>query len=151
MRSQDCEPWEHHWRLKDNMVIVELIRLEESDQGTVGMLRIDKQLYCATLEPADRENETGVSSIPAQQYSCRRYSSAKYPKTFEVCRVPGRTNILFHSGNTAQHTHGCILLGQHPGKLRDQRAVLNSGATFKRFMDRMNLENEFSLTIKEEY
>lgn len=132
------------------MHIVELIRLEESEQGTFGVLRINKEVFCATLEPPDRENETGRSSIPAQQYMCQPVESPTHGGTFEVTRVPGRSHVLFHAGNVAEHTEGCIILGQYFGKLREQRAVLNSGTTFKAFLNIMG-RKPFHLTIFEKY
>jgi len=131
--------------------VIELIRLEESAPGTFGALRINKRLTCWTLEPDDRLNEQGRSSIPAQQYICRRYSSAKYPATFQVMDVPGRDKVLFHAGNKIGDTAGCILLGETLGKLAGDRALLNSGATFKAFMDELQGVDEFHLTIREEY
>lgn len=134
------------------MKIVELIRLEENaEYGTFGILKIDKRVFCCTLEPPDNENAQNISSIPAQQYICKCYQSPKYDNTFEITSVPGRTSVLFHAGNVVAHTHGCILLGQCFGKLGDRRAVLNSGNTFKSFMNIMQGEAQFHLTIKEEY
>lgn len=131
--------------------IVELVRLEESDAGTFGILKINKEVFCVTLEPKDEENKQDISSIPAQQYICTRYSSAKYPDTFEVSGVPNRSFVLFHSGNTIVDTQGCILLAQHWGKLRGERAVLNSGNTFNRFLAVMKKFDMFHLTIREVY
>jgi len=132
--------------------IVEIIRLEESDtDGTFGILRIEKSVFCATLEPPDRFNATGTSSIPAQQYFCDRYSSAKFPNTFVVRNVPVRSGILFHAGNTVQNTQGCILLGETITKLRGDRGIKNSGATFAAFMAEMNGQQTFHLTIYQQY
>ena len=132
--------------------IVELIRLEEDEiHGTFGVLKINKKVFCVTLEPPDKENQQSVSSIPVQQYVCRRYSSAKYPSTFQVTNVPGRTKVLFHSGNIVNHTMGCILLGQYFGKLSGNRAVLNSGKTFDGFMVVLSGVQAFHLTVKEMY
>ena len=78
------------------MKIVELIRLEENfDYGTFGALRINKEVFCVTLEPADLLNKQNVSSIPAQQYLCERYSSTKYPNTFQIMM------------RIAHRSHGC--------------------------------------------
>lgn len=132
------------------MIIVELIRLEESEEGTLGVLKINKQYFCSTLEPSDKENKKNVSSIPAQQYMCEFYSSPKYEKTYQVMNVPDRDYILFHAGNTIKDTKGCILLGQYPDKLRGDRAVLNSGETFKKFLYKI-AQSRFHLTIKECY
>ena len=132
--------------------IVEIIRLEEDFlHGTFGVLRIDKAVFCVTLEPSDRLNMPDHSFIPPQQYDCTRWNSPKYGETFKVMHVPTRTDILFHPGNTIEDTGGCILLGQYFGKLKGDRAVLNSGATFKNFMRVMQGEDYFHLTVKEEY
>ena len=110
--------------------IVELIRLEENFQyGTFGVIKINKQVFS----------------------DCMRYSSVRHPDTFQVMNVPDRDLILWHPGNLIEHTEGCILLAQYYGKLRGNRAVLNSGLTFKSFINIMIGVNEFHLTIKEYY
>jgi len=132
--------------------ILELIRLEEDARsGTFGVLRIQKELFCVTLEPPDLLNLKERSSIPAQQYDCRRYLSPRFGETFIVMDVPERTDVLFHPGNAVADTQGCILLAQHVGKLKGDRAVLNSGETFKAFMTLMEGHNAIHLTIKEVY
>jgi hypothetical protein len=77
--------------------------------------------------------------------------SPKCGETFEVVDVPGRSHVLFHAGNTAGDTEGCILLGSTWGKLQENRAVLNSGDTFRRFLDLLAAFGEAHLTIREEY
>jgi len=130
--------------------IAELIRLEEDHRfGTFGVLRIDKRVFCCTLEPCDKENAQSISSIPAQQYQCIKITSPKFGPTYKVCDVPGREDILFHKGNAVGDTLGCILLGQYFGKLGAGRAVLNSGSTFKDFMAELNGAMGFHLTISE--
>lgn len=134
-----------------SMPVLEIIRLEEDDSGTFGILKINKQVFCCTLEPADRLNRTSVSSIPAQQYYCMKHDSPKYGKTFKVQDVPDRSSILFHPGNKVGHTEGCVLLGQYFGKLKGDRVTLNSGATFREFMNYFVSDAIFHLTIKEIY
>ena len=132
--------------------ILELIRLEEDAiSGTFGVLRIQKELFCVTLEPSDLLNLKGRSSIPAQQYDCLRYLSPRFGETFIVTDVPDRTDVLFHPGNKVIDTEGCILLGQYPSKLKGDRAVLNSGETFKAFMALMKGHSAIHLTIREVY
>jgi hypothetical protein len=134
------------------MNVVELIRLEESFKwGTFGVLRINKAVFCVTLEPCDKLNAPNVSSIPAQQYICERHSSPKFGACFIVKDVPERDLILLHSGNLVGATEGCLLLAEHYGKLGENRAILNSGLTFNKFMLTMDGVNEFHLTIKEVY
>ena len=133
------------------MKILELIRLEESEEGTIGVLKIDKQVFCVTMEPPDRLNERNRSSIPTGQYEIKRHQSPKYGETFQVMDVTGRDNVLFHAGNTVDHTKGCILVAEHVGKLRGDRAVLNSGNTFRRFMAALENEEVCHLTISDDY
>lgn len=132
--------------------ITRLIRLEENHQyGTFGVLLINTEVFCVTLEPADWFNQPDISSIPAQQYICRRIITPIHEETFEVMNVPGRLKILFHSGNIITDTLGCIILGQYFDKLKGNKAVLNSGKTFMKFMEEMKGFDSFHLTIKEEY
>ena len=130
---------------------VRLIRLEESSQGTFGGLLICSQVFCVTLEPSDRLNERNISSIPAQQYQCMKIRSPQFGETFEIVDVPGRSHALFHAGNLSRHTQGCVILAQYFGKLQGDRAVLNSGKTFRKFMEIMKDVNKFLLTIIECY
>lgn len=130
---------------------VRLLRVEESSQGTFGVLIICSQVFCVTLEPVDWLNERNVSSIPAQQYHCVKIHSPQYGETFEIVDVPSRNHILFHPGNLLTHTKGCVILAQYFGKLYGDRAILNSGATFKNFMQIMKDIRKFNLTIIECY
>jgi hypothetical protein len=132
---------------------VELLRVETNKKyGTLGLLKIGKRVFCMTLEPGDNSNKSDISSIPTGQYPCKKYFSKKYGWTFEITDVTGRTYILFHSGNILKHTKGCVLLGQHVGKLYSgKRAVLNSGYTFRLFMRIFREVDEFHLTISERY
>jgi len=132
------------------MRVLELVRLETSEAGTFGVLKIDKRIFCVTLEPPAEQNQSNISSIPTGQYTVRPYSSSKYPEVYQVMDVPKRTSILFHKGNTVDHTAGCIILGQTIGKLKDDRAVLNSGGTFDAFQ-KLLAENVHHLTVSENY
>jgi len=131
---------------------VELIRLEENETyGTFGALKIQKQVFCVTLEPPDYENMKDMSSIPVQQYTCELYDSPNFGVTYQVLNVPFRTHVMFHPGNLVTHTRACIITAQHWGVLGKDRAVLNSGATFRRFMKFMEPYKKFHLTVKEEF
>jgi len=75
----------------------------------------------------------------------------KYPDSFEITGVSNRTKILFHAGNTDDDTAGCVLLGETIGKLSGNRALLNSGATFRRFLAELASDDEAILSITEVY
>ena len=135
----------------DLLPSVEIVRLEENAEfGTFGALKINKELFCFTLEPPDNVNQTGISSIPAQQYICELHQSPKFGETFIVRDVPLRSFILFHKGNWVTDTSGCIILGSSLLKLRNEaakRGVGNSGATFGEFMVVLRPYLKFKLTI----
>lgn len=131
--------------------IARIIRIVESDEGTFGVLKINEVPVCVTLEPKDEENATNISSIPAQQYICKRVVTPKHGECFEVMNVPGRTSVLFHKGNVSGHTQGCIILGQKFGSLSGVKAVLSSKNAFYEFMFQLENHNEFHLTIVECY
>lgn len=126
-----------------------IIRVEKSTDGVFGVMLINGESFCVTLEPEDHANAVMISCIPPGAYICERVDSPKYGDTFEVKDVPNRTHILIHSGNVEDHTHGCVLLAQYFGKLKEQRAVLNSGSTFKEFMNTMKGVDRFLLEIED--
>jgi hypothetical protein len=127
---------------------VRLVRLEQTDQGALGVLLLNNEIFCFTLEPD--ANEKGKLYIKQGVYHCQRFHGTKWPNTFEIV-VPGHTAVLFHAGNTEADTLGCVLLGATTGKLKGYRAVLNSGATFREFMARMDGLNGFPLFVEDRY
>jgi len=116
-----------------------MIRLEKSSQGFIGVLLLDSVIFCFTLELDDTFLKQG-------SYHCERFHGTKWPNTFEI-EVPGHTAVFFHAGNTEADTRGCILLGATTGKLKGDRAVLNSGDTFKKFLAVTKNMNNFSLFV----
>lgn len=81
--------------------------------GGMSITREDGETYeCVTLEPTWADNQRNISCIPAGEYKVRPYSSEKYPGTYEVQDVPGRSKILIHAGNYYTDTKGCILVGR---------------------------------------
>ena len=130
---------------------VRLIRVETSAKhGTFGVLVVDGEAFCVTLEPYSRNNTTAISNINVGQYLCEVIESPKWGHTYAVTNVAGRLYIRMHSGNTDDDTEGCILVAEHYGKLSGDRAVLNSGNTHKKFMEKMN-DEPFMLTIVDCY
>lgn len=134
-----------------------IIRVEMGDSGAFGVLVLNGQAFGVTLELPWRGNATGISCIPPGVYTCQRTASplvehisgGKWHETFEVTGVPGRSRILFHAGNTVSDSRGCIIIASSFGKLRGERAVLNSGATFDLFQAATKTVNAFALNVKE--
>ena len=123
----------------------EIIRIEETIDGVIGVLLVDSDILCFTLEP-DKDDETRYQ-VPEGEYKCHRFHGSQYKNTFEI-NVEGHTAILFHWGNIEENTMACVLLGMRVGNLKGKRAVLSSKAAFKAFMKRMEKHKEFSLKIR---
>lgn len=106
---------------------VELVRVKHTDKSTLGMLFIGGSFIAYTLENPWLDNKRRVSCIPIGTYEVgfrttggkHNQYAARYGKKhygmLEVKDVPNRTFILFHVGNWAKDTHGCILLGTRAG------------------------------------
>jgi len=129
-----------------------IVRLEDSFKyGVFGVLLIGKEFFCITLEPPEYENKRNFACIPPGQYECERVVSPKFGTTYEICYIPGRDAILFHAGNVVKDTSGCVILAERLGKLKGNRAILNSGKTFTDFLNVMQPHPKFDLTIKENW
>lgn len=131
-------------------MIIELKRLEKTDKCIIGSLQIDDLEVYSTLENPDLENQRFISCVPPATYLCRRTTSPRFGETFEIL-VPDRDHILFHAGNTAKDTSGCILIGSHTGWLNGNRAVLSSRKAVKRFMAALADVDSFTIKITEDF
>lgn len=119
-----------------------LKRFFEDEKTTLGILEIPGLNFpIFTLENAWRQNEIDISCIPKAVYLCTHYKSRKYSNNYQVLNVPGRKKILFHVGNRAKNTEGCILLGMACGNLKQEPAVLSSKKAIHLFRSIINQEN----------
>jgi hypothetical protein len=124
---------------------VNILRMETTASGLIGVLMIDGIIDCFTMQP----DPTDVHfSIPVGNYLCRRYHSEKFPDTFEIV-VQGHTALLFHVMNLEDESKGCIGLGESVGYLKGKRAVLSSGVAFEQFMKGMGGDQQFNLIIED--
>ena len=103
-----------------------IIRDTFTEKSTIGTLFINGESFCDTLENPYINNKRNISCIPEGQYKVRlrlaRESASRDYLHLLVQDVPNRDWILFHRGNTAKDTSGCILVGNG----REQDAVENS-------------------------
>ena len=101
---------------KPNQINLLIIRNTFSDESTIGELFLNGERFCYTLELPYRDNQRSISCIPAGEYNVRlrlaRESATRDYLHLLVQEVPNRSYILFHRGNTAKDTRGCILVGQ---------------------------------------
>lgn len=137
------------------MTVIKLFRHQSTNEGTFGVILADG-FWCHTLELPWRDNRPNLSCIPEGFYTCEMVISPRFGQVYQVLSVPGRSHILFHSGNLAgnvaqglkTHVQGCILLGQRVGTLSGQPAVLVSRIAFNRFMAFLSGEKQFILEVK---
>ena len=92
-----------------------LIRDMFTDKSTIGELFVNGERFCDTLELPWKDNQRSISCIPEGEYPVRirlpRESATRDYMHLLVKDVPSRDYILFHIGNTAKDTRGCILVG----------------------------------------
>lgn len=114
---------------------------------TLGLLFIDGKFFCFTLEPLWNKNKKG-SCIPDGKYKLKRYRSLKFGHTLLVQGVKGRTGILFHVGNSAKDTTGCILLGSQVGVYKNQYTVMHSMIVCMSFVSMIPPYNDITLKVE---
>ena len=104
-----------HFNL-DNKINLLIIRDTFTEESIIGRLFINGELFCDTLENPWKNNQRNISCIPDGEYDVRlrlpRESATRDYIHLLVKDVPNRDWILFHRGNTAKDTRGCILVGQ---------------------------------------
>lgn len=112
---------------------------------TIGRMEINGRYFCDTLEDTDRglresmtEDEIaalkvkGATAIPIGTYRIDMQTrSPRFGRVLpRLVSVKGYAGVLIHSGNTADDTEGCILVGEN----RERGKVLNSRATLERLL-----------------
>ena len=139
-----------------------LKRIARRDTYTIGKLYIDGKYFCDTIEDKDRgltqdmpldeikkikvPNETAIPtgtykvtlnvvSPKFSKYSAYKYIGGKLPRLLDV---PGYSGVLIHIGNTAEHSSGCVLVGQNTQVGR----ITNSTATFKKLYEKLQEANK---------
>ena len=101
---------------KNSNINLLILRDTFSDESTIGELFLNGERFCDTLELPYRDNQRSISCIPVGEYKVRlrypRESATRNYLHLLVEDVKDRSYILFHRGNTAKDTRGCILVGQ---------------------------------------
>ena len=127
-----------------------LVRLTKSaDIPTYGVLINEGIPFALTLEDPWLENMPNVSCIPAGAYKAIRHISPRFGEVFWIQDVPGRSEILFHRGNRAADTQGCVLIGESFNHVLGEPGITRSAEGFREFMGILEGRNEFQLDIEE--
>ena len=123
---------------------IEVKRIARKERYTIGNMYVDDTYFCDTLEDADRgladtmeideilENKLkGITAIPTGKYDVILSFSPRFKRVLPLLlNVKGFEGIRIHSGNTAEDTEGCLLVGEN----KEKGKVLNSRVTFERLM-----------------
>ncbi len=116
---------------------------------TIGRLTLSGGTFqCFTLELPWKENERGISCIPAGTYEAFKRMSPKNGSVIELLNVKDRSNIQVHRGNYTRQIEGCILVGDSV-KFLDADSipdVTTSGQTMDKLL--ALLPNKFTVVIE---
>lgn len=126
-------------------------RFLQNDSGTFGMLCYKGLPFMPTFELPWKDNYPNISCIPSGDYEAKLVQTPKHGQVYEIQSVPDRNGILFHVGNTAVDTNGCVLLGTEHGMLYlpggNKPGVLGSKNAFLRFMRSMTPDETIQIKI----
>ena len=120
--------------MSDNLLRVK--RTELTDKATMGELYLpDGAFHSYTLEDPVRDHKiAGKTAIPSGTYEVVVAWSSRYQKPMpRLLDVPFYQGILIHSGNTPEHTHGCLLVGRK----KAQDAIFESILAFEDLFPRI--------------
>jgi len=126
---------------------LKLVRISSQEDSTNGILYIDDEFACYTLEDEERQIKVmHETAIPLGIYKIefRKVGGfhTRYEKRFgdmhkgmlELQDVPNFEYILMHCGNTDEHTSGCILIAdsQENNKIVKDGFIGKSTQAYKR-------------------
>ena len=108
---------------------IKLIREVFTDKSTIGSLYLNDVFFCYTLEDKDRGLDQsqsvftiqakklfGITAIPYGKYPLIVNKSPKFGRLLPRLQgIKGFDGVLIHRGNSAEHSHGCILVGYKKG------------------------------------
>lgn len=104
------------------MVKIEVKRITKLSKSTIGELYIDGKLECYTVEDTVREIKgqsveswkiPHVTAIPVGTYEVIIDMSNRFKKLLPLLlNVPGFDGVRIHTGNTAEDTEGCLIVGK---------------------------------------
>lgn len=110
--------------------------IAETAEETVSSLQIDGENFGVILEDQYREKKVmedtriprGVYKLKLRAYGGHhqryKHKYGFHVGMIQVMDVPGFSDILFHIGNTDQHTAGCLLTGTTFMETRGKRLVV---------------------------
>ena len=124
-----------------------LKRTNKNAECTIGELYVDGKFECYTLEDVVRDNGVkvdGQTAIPAGTYRIVLSMSNRFQKILPLLEnVPNFQGVRRHSGNTAQDTEGCILVG----RIKTQNSILESRLAFSHLFPQLQQADKITITV----
>jgi hypothetical protein len=109
------------------MNVITIRRLFPTPTGITGVISVDGEPICWSLEPPWRMNARNDSCIIPGAYLYKHYVSPKFERTcLQLHEVYGRDYVAVHPGNVRDDTKACILPGMYLGSLAGKHAVMRS-------------------------
>lgn len=131
------------------MDIVRLDRIFNCSDYCIGKVYVNGNYFCDSIEDNVRDLKSAKdkvyskTAIPQGSYNVIWDYSERFKKTMpHILEVPYFEGVRIHSGNTAEDSAGCIILGMNIIK----GAVLNSRETIDRF-NKLLYKKPFKLAI----
>jgi hypothetical protein len=121
-----------------------------TDISTVGELDINGTFECYTLEDKVREEKiAGKTAIPMGRYKVDITHSPRFncdmPLLFDV---PNFKGVRIHTGNVADHTEGCLLVGTSKSDNRITGSKAAYAALFAKLKKAKDRGESIHITIK---
>lgn len=126
--------------MKSSIPVIRIHRYWQDENQTSGACTIlingFPEFSALSLERGWRNNERGVSCVPAGEYSLKLEYSPKFRmKLWELKAVPNRSECKFHAANYWFDLQGCISLGLKSKDMNKDgyRDITNSRLTMNHF------------------
>ena len=143
-------------------VSLSVLRYSDNGATTIGLLNINQQFYCYTLEDTFNEVKVdGETRIPSGTYAIKFRKEAteltlkyreRYPEWFtfhlQLKEVPGFDSIYIHNGGDHTNTKGCILVSDSLNVSNEKTFLSNSRETFRRLYGYLSEQLENNIPIR---
>ena len=143
---------------------LKLITIAKKEDYTIGRLYINGEYLCDTLEDPvriltdinkdndfDEQGEGkiyGKTAIPEGVYEVLMTYSNKFKKIMPLLlNVKGWSGVRIHSGNTAEDTLGCILVGKNTEKGRLTNSRVYTIMLYTRIQNAVNQNLKIRISI----
>ena len=139
-------------------MLLDLNRFTEIDDATIGILTIDGEFQCFTLEDVERQQKIAkVTAIPCGTYPVKLTHSNKFSEKYKAAGlselvplligVPNYDGIRMHMGKNARWSEGCILVGHWDTK--HGATISDTYKVYKAFHRRLSAaKDEIRITVR---